>query len=308
MHPQSLTGQRSRRITAINPAAPPAPYALARRALWLLACCHPEPALAVTTLSTLLAVSTGRGWGSLWVASAIGTGQLHVGWTNDFLDRHRDAAAGRRDKPVARGAVDQRAVGWAAALALPAAMLLSTESGTRAAAAHGVSLLAAGVYNLGLKGTALSPLAYAAGFGALPSFLTLGAQDGESAPPWATVAGALLGSGAHFLQVLPDIERDRAQGTMGLPQRLGLRTSALAGSVMMSASALTVVRAARPRRRAAAAALATTLGLAGTVALSAFVGRPTAAFRLGLITAASTVATLALSGARLMPGRRLEGG
>jgi len=39
--------------------------------------------VAVTVIATALAVAVGRGWGSVWVALAVLTGQLSVGWSND---------------------------------------------------------------------------------------------------------------------------------------------------------------------------------------------------------------------------------
>jgi 4-hydroxybenzoate polyprenyltransferase len=64
---------------------------------------HPEPTAAVTAIATALAVSTGLGWRSLLVTAAFLTGQLSVGWSNDWIDAARDQRTGRPDKPVARG-------------------------------------------------------------------------------------------------------------------------------------------------------------------------------------------------------------
>ena len=47
------------------------------------------------------------------VAGAVLASQLAVGWSNDWLDARRDQLAGRRDKPIPRGAVDRRLVGVA---------------------------------------------------------------------------------------------------------------------------------------------------------------------------------------------------
>ena len=43
----------------------------------------------------------------------------------------------------------------------------------------------------------------------------------KPAPRWPiTVAAALIGLGAHFANVLPDLAGDRATGVVGLPQRV----------------------------------------------------------------------------------------
>ena len=53
----------------------------------LLRACHLQPTLAVTAISTALALSVGRGVGALAVLFAVLAGQLSVGWSNDYLDR-----------------------------------------------------------------------------------------------------------------------------------------------------------------------------------------------------------------------------
>ena len=59
----------------------------------LLRAAHVQPMLAVTALVTALAVSAGRSFGAGWVCLAILSGQLFIGWSNDWLDRDRDVLA-----------------------------------------------------------------------------------------------------------------------------------------------------------------------------------------------------------------------
>src|ERR1700759_398647 len=76
---------------------------------------HPGPSLAITALTTLLAVQAApHGTGPVLTAPALLAGQLSVGWSNDACDAARDAAAGRTDKPLARGDISLGAV-WTAA-------------------------------------------------------------------------------------------------------------------------------------------------------------------------------------------------
>ena len=57
---------------------------------------HPGPTLVVTALATGLAVGMGSTpRTSLLVVGAVLTGQLSVGWSNDWLDAVRDRAVGR---------------------------------------------------------------------------------------------------------------------------------------------------------------------------------------------------------------------
>ncbi|MEV7563074.1 UbiA family prenyltransferase, partial [Streptomyces sp. NPDC089795] len=165
-----------------------------------------------------------------------------VGWCNDRADLRRDLATGRADKPLVAGTVPAAAVTWAAAGALLLCVTLSPACGLLAGAAHLVGVAAAWAYNLKLKSTAVSWLPYALAFGLLPAFVTLGLPGAPWPPPWLTTAAALLGAGAHFANVLPDIEDDLATGVVGLPQRLGRRVSAaLAGLLVLGSTATLVV-------------------------------------------------------------------
>jgi len=79
---------------------------LSLKAAWnLLRCSHPEPVFAITAAVGVLALSAGRGWGTVWAVTAVLAGQLFVGWTNDYLDRDLDRRSGRTDKPLASGLV-----------------------------------------------------------------------------------------------------------------------------------------------------------------------------------------------------------
>src|SRR5215472_13243354 len=84
---------------------------------------HPGPSVAITALTTVLAAQAApHGIGPVLTAPALLAGQLSIGWSNDACDAPRDAAAGRTDKPLARGDISGRAV-WTAACAAAAAGL-----------------------------------------------------------------------------------------------------------------------------------------------------------------------------------------
>lgn len=189
--------------------------------------------MAVTAITTALAVSAGRGRGALWVALAVLAGQLSVGWSNDYLDRDRDRASGRLDKPIATGAVAAETVRVAAGTALVACVPLSFLSGWRAALVHLGAVGLAWAYNGVLKRGPWSILPYTVAFGALPAFVTLGLPDHPWPPWWAIVAAGLLGSGAHLVNALADLDDDRAVGIHGLPHRLGHDRSLLAAASCM---------------------------------------------------------------------------
>ena len=207
---------------------------------------HPGPTAAVTAIMTALAVTAGRGASTAWVALAVLAGQLSVGWSNDYLDRHRDRSAVRSAKPVAAGGLSPTLVGTAALVALAAAVAFSFASGWRAALAHIAGIAAAWAYNLGLKGTAASVLPYAVAFGLLPAFITLGLAGHPWPAWWAVAAGGLLGTAAHFTNVLPDIPDDVDAGVRGLPHRLGATRSRLVSAGALLAASVLLIAAPAP--------------------------------------------------------------
>ncbi|WP_043725496.1 UbiA family prenyltransferase [Kutzneria sp. 744] len=197
---------------------------------------HPAPAVAVTLISVGLAVVWGRSPGGIAaVGATILSGQLSVGWLNDYLDRDRDAASGRADKPIPNGEVGAKAVLVAYVVSGVAVVPLSFLSGLIPGLVHLVAVASAWSYNALLKGTVLSVLPYAVSFAGGPAFVVLGVP--ATPPWWLLAAGALLGSGAHFANALPDLAQDLATGVRGLPHRLGPRGSWAATCVLLLAAA-----------------------------------------------------------------------
>lgn len=252
---------------------------------------HFQPTMAVTAFTTAIALGAGRRWGAVGVGSAVLAGQLAVGWSNDYLDRHRDLSAGRTDKPIAAGEVSAEFVRNCAIVATVGCVPLSLLSGWRAAGVHGVAVSAALGYNAFLKGTAASVVPYVVAFGALPAFVTMGARPSHLPPPAATLAAALMGGGAHFLNVLPDLETDSLTGVRGLPHRLGATGSLVVGAAMLASATAIVARAGdaplQPISRVLTGSAAT---LVGGVLAAAVARRRRAAWTLALGASAATVA------------------
>jgi len=214
---------------------------LSRRFRAYVGACHAEPSAAVTVVTTALAVAAGRGSGAAWVAAAFLSGQLSIGWSNDWIDADRDRRVARRDKPVARGELPPEALRRAALAAVTACVPLSLAMGVRAGLLHLVAVAGGWAYNARLKSSPLSWAPYAFAFGAIPSIVTLGLPGHPWAPLWATAAGALLGVGAHLANVLPDLADDAETGVRGLPHLLGARGSgALCGVLLLAATVLLV--------------------------------------------------------------------
>jgi 4-hydroxybenzoate polyprenyltransferase len=231
------------------------------RARALLIAGHPGPCLAITAMATLLAAQAApHGVGPVLVAPAMLAGQLSVGWSNDVFDAGRDAAVGRADKPVASGDISARAVWIAAVTALIAALAMSLAMGAAIVIINAVIIAAGWAYNAGLKSTLASGLMYLAGFAPIPAYAA-STLPGHPAPRWwVTVAAGLVGLGAHFANVLPDLARDRATGVNGLPQQVAARwgagaVRAIALLLLLSASVLLLLASSRSRRWVALAGL-----------------------------------------------------
>jgi heme o synthase len=235
------------------------------RPVAMLRASHPEPAAAVTTVTALLCVGAGvdpvRAVG---VTATVLASQLAIGWANDAIDATRDAQVGRADKPVATGGVTRRAAAVAAVAASLACVVIALVTDAGAAPVAILALLSALSYNWPVKFTVFSPVPYAVSFAALPSFVVLVA--GNPVPIWLIAAGGLLGVGAHFANVVPDMADDERTGVRGLPHRFGPRGSlAVSGVLLLLVTTLLIFGPPGPPRlvQAVAGAFAVVVLLAG---------------------------------------------
>jgi 4-hydroxybenzoate polyprenyltransferase len=234
----------------------------------LLRAAHAGPALAVVVLSLLLAVAAGLSPGRvLLVGVAVLAGQLSVGWSNDLIDQERDRRVGRTDNPLAAGEVSTRTVRLACALSLVAVVALSFACGLWAGAVHLLCVASAWAYNAGLKSTVWSWAPYAFSFGGLVVFVSLAGRPPELPPWWTPLAAALLGVGAHLLNVLPDLGDDEATGVRGLPHRIGARLLPAVATTVLVAGTLVVALGAGITRASSLAALVL-VGLLAALAVS----------------------------------------
>jgi 4-hydroxybenzoate polyprenyltransferase len=201
---------------------------------------HPGPSVAVTIITVGLGVGAGLDVIRLvFLALAMLAGQLSVGLSNDWIDADRDAAVGRKDKPIARGWISAPAVRNAALVCAGVMLLLAIPLGWAAELVLVLAVAAAWAYNAWLKKSVLSIVPYLVGFGALPAIATLARPVPAAPAPWALGVGALLGAAAHFANTLPDLADDAATGVVGLPQRVGRGVaSALTYAILLGASIL----------------------------------------------------------------------
>jgi 4-hydroxybenzoate polyprenyltransferase len=270
------------------------------RAVALLKSSHPEPGGAVTVAMTLLAIGVGhRGWSIVGVFAAVAATQLAVGWVNDWLDADRDRIAGRADKPVASGAVSRRTVGIAGLISTLAIPVLGIPFGAKATVCITLVGIFALLYDWPLKSTPFSVVPYLVAFGLLPAFVVLSLPGHPTPPAWLIAAGALLGGGAHFANVLPDLADDAATGVRGLPHRIGAAWSQVAAGGLLLAATLTLVFGppGPPSWAGIVAAAAAVVVLPiGWYAARRARGRPVAMFRAVIVVALIDVLLLVFSG------------
>jgi 4-hydroxybenzoate polyprenyltransferase len=275
----------------------------------LIIASHPGPSLAITAMATVLAAEAApSGFGPVLVAPAMLAGQLSVGWSNDACDAARDVAAGRTDKPVARGEISVRSLWVAAVVSVVAALAMSAAISLLTMGILALLVGAGWAYNLGLKSTPWSGVMYLLGFGPLPAYAA-STLPGQPAPRfWVCVAAALVGLGAHFVNVLPDLTADLSSGVRGLPQLVAARwgpgaARAAALVLLLSASALLVVEASPARRWVAVAGLC----FSCVLALAGAVGTGRTPFRAALAIAGADVAVFVFGAGALTSAAHLSG-
>jgi len=202
---------------------------------------HFGPMLLVVTISFVLSITQLSFAKSVLIALAIFCGQCVVGWTNELIDHPLDTAAGRLKKPLVAACVTRKQLQTGIAIALLAAVLLSFLGplGVKGGLLHMLGLGSATAYNFGLKATWLSPIPYAISFGAMPWAIYAAAD--KHPPVWLYVDFALVSMAFHFLNVIKDLDWDRAQGVLGMPQRVGKRGSIYVAALFALSSAISSV-------------------------------------------------------------------
>ena len=199
----------------------------------LLKASHFGPTVLVVSITFVVSLTQLSVQGSAEIAAAMFCGQLVVGWTNDLVDFQRDEAALRLNKPLVVGTITETTIKRSLTLAFLAAFVISLWSplGIHGTAFHFLGLLSATAYNLKLKATIYSVLPYVVSFGTLP--WAIYAATDRQPPMWLVLTFVLLASAFHFLNVLKDLEQDRTQEVMGLPQVLGRQKSIAVAVVLV---------------------------------------------------------------------------
>ena len=206
----------------------------------LLKASHFGPTLLVTAIAWFFAAHYWWEGPAYVIAFGVFTGQLVVGWSNDLYDYADDLKHNRVNKPLVAGSITavylKRWLLFMTPFSFVANLLgpLGFKGGL--VYMFGISMGVA--YNFYFKYNIFSWLPYALAFAALPSCVVI--SKGLIPPVWMWLGGALLGSAAHFINVIKDMDQDRASGIGGAPQRIGKRNSILVAAVLTALGALIV--------------------------------------------------------------------
>ena len=201
---------------------------------------HFGPTFLVTAISWTFADYYWWEGPAYLIAFGVFTGQLIVGWSNDLYDYEDDLKHNRQNKPLVSGEITRSYLTKWLRFMVPFAFVanLLGPLGFKGGLVYmfGVSMGVA--YNFYFKYNVFSWLPYALAFAALPSCVAI--SKGLNPPVWMWLGGAIFGSAAHFINVLKDIDQDRASGIGGLPQRIGKRSSIVVAAVLICLGALTI--------------------------------------------------------------------
>jgi len=202
---------------------------------------HFGPTVLVTSISFFFAQLFWWEGPAMVIALGVFCGQLVVGWSNDLIDYRDDLSHQRLNKPLVAGSITPQFLQKCLRVALLAAVVINL-LGPLGPVGGGLSLFAiawAIGYNFYFKFTILSWLPFAVAFAALPSCMAL---SKEIIPPtWMWLGGALVGTAAHFLNVIKDMKEDHISGIKGLPQRCGTKLSAVIAIALIAAALILVM-------------------------------------------------------------------
>jgi 4-hydroxybenzoate polyprenyltransferase len=191
----------------------------------LLKASHFGPTLIVTSISWFFAAYYWWEGPAYFIAFGVFTGQLVVGWSNDLYDYADDLKHNRLNKPLVAGTITHKYLMSWLRFMVPFSFVanLLGPLGFKGGLVYMFGISMGVAYNFYFKYNVFSWLPYALAFAALPSCIAI--SKDITPPVWMWLGGAIFGSAAHFINVIKDIDQDRASGIGGAPQRIGKRNS-----------------------------------------------------------------------------------
>ena len=207
----------------------------------LLKASHFGPTLIVTAISWFFAAHYWWEGPAYVIAFGVFTGQLVVGWSNDLYDYKDDLMHNRQNKPLVSGVISQSYLKRWLAFMVPFSFVanLLGPLGFKGGLVYMFGISMGVAYNFYFKFNIFSWFPFALAFAALPSCIAI--SKDVTPPVWMWLGGALLGSAAHFINVIKDMDQDRASGIGGAPQRIGKRNSIVVAALLIALGLSTLV-------------------------------------------------------------------
>jgi geranylgeranylglycerol-phosphate geranylgeranyltransferase len=257
---------------------------------------HPGPSLLVTALvvgaAALLTRQAPNARITAGLVLAMLPCQLGIGALNDWADVELDAVS-QPYKPIPRGLVRRRAALAFALAGFTVSLGAAAWLGPAVLAVDALGIAAGVSYDLALKRTPFSVVAWWPGFLVVPLIAMVATGRLAGAAATVPLAG-LLAVAVQIANGLPDIEGDRRGGANTLPAVLGVNGSRWVLGLALAVAAVYVVAARGPLGQGAPA-----LAGAGLLAVAALIpllprGAPRLAFPLlAVLAAGATVSWLA---------------
>ena len=201
---------------------------------------HFGPTLIVTSISWFFAAYYWWEGPAYVIAFGVFTGQLVVGWSNDLYDYADDLKHNRLNKPLVAGTITPSYLMKWLRFMVPFSFVanLLGPLGFKGGMVYMFGISMGVAYNFYFKYNVFSWLPYALAFAALPSCIAI--SKDITPPVWMWLGGAIFGSAAHFINVIKDIDQDRASGIGGAPQRIGKRNSIVVAALLIALGAATL--------------------------------------------------------------------
>jgi 4-hydroxybenzoate polyprenyltransferase len=211
-----------------------------RKVRGLLKASHFIPSLIVSSIAFAFGVHYWWEGPAYVIAFTVFTGQLVVGWSNDLYDFADDQKHQRLNKPLVSGVITEKYLRSWLIFMVPFSFVVNLLGplGFKGGLLYWLGIGCGVAYNFYFKFTFLSPLPFAVAFAILPSCIAI--SKDVTPPLWMWLGGALLGCAAHFVNVLKDLDQDRASEIKGLPQIVGKKAS-IAIAAVLSVIALVVL-------------------------------------------------------------------
>ena len=203
-----------------------------RKVRGLLKASHFIPSLIVSSIAFAFGVHYWWEGPAYVIAFTVFTGQLVVGWSNDLYDFADDQKHQRLNKPLVSGVITEKYLRSWLIFMVPFSFVVNILGplGFKGGLLYWLGIGCGVAYNFYFKFTFLSPLPFAVAFAILPSCIAI--SKDVTPPLWMWLGGALLGCAAHFVNVLKDLDQDRASEIKGLPQIVGKKVSITIAAVL----------------------------------------------------------------------------